>query len=403
MKTILILAYYSVEDPVFKSAVLPYFLNFPDRDIKFIMCTYENDRYPLTPEKRKFIKSVLKENNIQWIEFKWRSGRFKLLKKILDLLKSIWSTRQIIKVNHVTAVYSEGFPGAIIGYFICRLNQVKHYIHTFEPHADYMLEARVWKNFSWEYIFLKKLESIIARQASLIFTATEGMRQRIQTWGVNRDKIYLVPSAINLSSFYYDENARLRIRSELHVTEKECLIVYLGKLGGMYMEEEIFDFYKYLSLNSKLKYKFLFLTAEPLNKILSLADEYGLSKGDVMAFFVPSEEVYQYLSAADFGFVAVRQRSSKKYCSPIKTGEYLACGLPVIVPRGISDDYLNIVKHDVGVILDYLDVKSFVHTTAKIEDLFLNSNHPELINRTRSYAKKYRDIAQFKKLYASVF
>jgi len=236
-KTVFIFAYYSMKDPVFQSAVLPYFRKFPDSEkFRFVLLTFEQKIYDCTTEEKKKIKEELKDDNILWYNTRWHSGRFKMIKKAFDFIWGILFSCFLIFKFRAKAVYSEGFPGAVIGHYISMLTFSKHMVHTFEPHADYYIENGSWKENSWEARLLKYFEKKIAARCTYIFTATNGMIERIKSWGVNT-ACYRVPSCVDLDLFKYDEDSRNKIRSELNISEDEILLTYLGKSGGYYWEE----------------------------------------------------------------------------------------------------------------------------------------------------------------------
>ena len=98
MKSILIFAYYGFKDPVFQSAVLPYFLNFPGKErYRFILLTFEHEKFALTPSEKEQITKELASNNIEWVQNKWRSGRFKPFKKLYDLTTGVFKTMGLVK------------------------------------------------------------------------------------------------------------------------------------------------------------------------------------------------------------------------------------------------------------------------------------------------------------------
>ena len=82
-KTILIFAYYSYYDPVFQSAVLPYFKGLSkDKELEFILLTFEKGVYKVDETAFEELRQELKEqDNITWYRSTWRSGLFKLVKK----------------------------------------------------------------------------------------------------------------------------------------------------------------------------------------------------------------------------------------------------------------------------------------------------------------------------------
>lgn len=88
--TVFILAYYSFRDPVFQSAVLPYFLNFPHRrGYEFVLLTFERAEYGTGPQERGRIREFLAGHEIRWFNVNWHSGRFKPIKKLYDFVAGV--------------------------------------------------------------------------------------------------------------------------------------------------------------------------------------------------------------------------------------------------------------------------------------------------------------------------
>jgi hypothetical protein len=69
---------------------------------------------------------------------------------------------------------------------------------------------------------------------------------------------------------------------------------------------------------------------------------------------VPHEEVAGYLAAADVGLLLREPCAVNEVASPVKFGEYLASGTPVILSEGIGD-YSNLTRREnVGLVLPIL-------------------------------------------------
>ena len=353
MKAVLIFAYYSYNDPVFQSAVLPYFTKL-DSPIKnhFVLLTWEQDQFALNHQDAKKIKEYLKKEGIIWYSVKWHSGRFKLLKKAYDFFKGIFLSLFLIIKYKANTIYSEGFPGAVIAHFISVISGCRHIIHTFEPHADYMKESGVWSENSWEYKLLKKLEIPIANHAATIITATEAYKKLLIQKGI-KSKIIVLPSCIDTDFYSYKPLSRKKIRNELNIEDDQIVIAYLGKMGGMYMEEELFEFFKKCMVYSHFKFYFFLFTKVDNDRLNRFLHEYRIPKHLLLCKYLNKDEVPHYLSAADFGFCGVRPIESRRFSSPIKNGEYWACGLPVVIPAGISDDFLLVQnRSDTGYMLE---------------------------------------------------
>ena len=367
MKSILIFAYYSYKDPVFQSAVLPYFLNFPNKEnYRFILLTFEHPAFDFTQSEKENIHKNLAAQNITWVQSKWNSGSFKFVKKIYDLAAGFFKTTRLVKKYNVDCIYSEAFPGAVIAHYVARFTKRPHIVHTFEPHTDYMIESKVWKKTSWEARMLKRSENIVAKKATALMTATQAM---IDIWQKKTEaQMYRVPSCVDLELFQFSERDRDAVRKKYNIGNNEVLIVYLGKFGGMYMEQETFDFFNEISFfqSDSYTFRFMVLTPEKKEKVESLIAKTSIDAKSIIIENLVREQVPAYLSGADIAFSGVRQNPSKRYCSPIKHGEYWACGLPIVIPDGISDDYLLAEQYKIGWRLSHLTKDAYQSTIKKI-------------------------------------
>src|SRR6185503_9089395 len=69
--------------------------------------------------------------------------------------------------------------------------------------------------------------------------------------------------------------------------------------------------------------------------------------------------VPSYLAAADAGLSFIKPCFSKIASSPTKNGEYLACGLPLIINAGIGDSDSLVTDWRAGVLINELDRQGF--------------------------------------------
>lgn len=404
MKSIFVFAYYSYKDPVFQSAVLPYFRNLSNgSDLRFVVLTFEQEKYKVqdTKEVNKIKENLITENII-WHQTNWHSGRFKFVKKIFDFSWGILFASLIILRYQAKAIYSEGFPGAVIAHFLANLFCLPHLVHTFEPHTNYMIEAGVWTESSWEARLLKRFELKVARNARYIFTATDAMIQKLQALPV-KATMYRVPSCVDTSDFNFSAKDRGAIRKQYHITEANCVVTYLGKFGGMYMDEEIFDFLAVLEQDKSITFRYFILTPDDHAMVYSAIQRRNLNKDKFVVKTLARNEISPYLSASDFGLVPVRQKPSKRFCSPIKDGEYWACGLPIIIPKGISDDYVFAQKYHIGIVMTDTSRSSNQLVLQEIKVWFKEQNKAEVVKRCRKFVLADRSIDNYKSLYKEIF
>jgi glycosyltransferase involved in cell wall biosynthesis len=402
-KTIFIFAYYSYKDPIFQSAVLPYFNGLAaGNNLRFVLITFEQQKYKLSAAEASKVKSELKEEGIIWYKCYWHSGKLKLIKKAFDFAWGILLSTYLIVRYRAVAIYSEGFPGAIIAHHLSRIFSLPHLVHTFEPHTDYMVEAGVWKETSWEARLLKKYEVKVAMGASHIFTATDAFIDKLKNMD-SKAKLFRVPSCVDINTFRYSEEGRRLIRRNHCIEDDECVLTYLGKFGGMYMDEELFDFFSICEEAKDIRFRYFIFTPDPHSLVLKFIEEKGLDISKFLIKTLKREEISLYLSSSDVGLVPVRQNPSKRYCSPIKDGEYWACGLPIIIPEGISDDYIISTKENIGLVLSDMSRNSVIQCINELKEWRSNNPRELLIERCQTFVERDRSIDRYKRLYQEIF
>lgn len=403
-RSVLIFAYYSYLDPVFQSAVLPYFTDFPNKEqYHFVLLTFEQQGFAMPESQKQVIKAQLSEQHITWVDMTWHSGRWKIIKKVYDLCLGTLQAVRLVRQHRVFAIYSEGFPGAVIAHNIARLTRKPHIVHTFEPHADYMVECGMWQARSWETIALKLFTGVVARGAYALLTATQAM---VDKWKSRTNaRFYRVPSCVDLEHFRYDEAARDRIRQQYGVTPCEIVVVYLGKLGHMYVAEELFVLFRQFQHLEQggHKFRFMVLTQADAQQLQTLVDASGIAPDRFIIAALQRAAVPAYLSAADIAFCGIRPIPSRRFSSPIKNGEYWACGLPVIIPKGISDDYLLAEQFGIGWSLPSLKEEDMALLLPRVLEEWRQNGAVVYRERARAFVDQDRNVQRFQLLYHELF
>ncbi|PYS67115.1 MAG: hypothetical protein DMF69_24040, partial [Acidobacteria bacterium] len=123
-----------------------------------------------------------------------------------------------------------------------------------------------------------------------------------------------------------------------------------GSLDGWYLTEKMADFFAtFLGRNSQAH--LLWLTTGSHDRVKSLMSKRNISEANFSVRAVPAAEVTSYLSAADAGIAFIKPCISKLASSPTKNGEYLACGLPLILNAGIGDSDALVDVWNAGVLV----------------------------------------------------
>lgn len=189
------------------------------------------------------------------------------------------------------------------------------------------------KKDSFQYQLMKSAETKMLQQADAVITRSQkAIEVHLNTIGEEHSgKFSVVFNGRDKNRFIVNKDSRIEARKELGV-EKEFLFVYAGSLGPQYCLPEMLKIFNNHTQASNSK--FLILTGDTAFAEQNIPEDL---KAKIILKSVPSDQVPFYLNAADVAFALRQPTFSMQGVAPIKLGEYLLCGLPIIASKGIGD------------------------------------------------------------------
>ena len=118
--------------------------------------------------------------------------------------------------------------------------------------------------------------------------------------------------------------------------------------------------------------------------------------------FESHDKIPDYLGVGDFGITPVKSIPTKRFCTPIKDGEYWALGLPVVISKNISDDSEIILNNNAGAVIDEYTEENFKIAIVKIQNL-LEEPLSSLSQRIENLAKQYRNFSIAEDIYKKIY
>lgn len=258
--------------------------------------------------------------------------------------------RQLVRLvdkERISLIICRSSLAGAIGHKVHKKRGVPFVVESFEPHADYMVEAGEWKKIGISNLLARKWEKSQIKDAQKIITVTQNYADQLVSKGLDSDKVRVCACGVNPKTFAYSQERGLRIRKRLGIPKDAMVGIYVGKFGGIYVSEI-----------EAARIFLEFLSISPSNYIILLGSSIPImlhQSGYSQRLFsqqVSHREVPEYLCASDFAFSLHSPTSSKRYVSPIKNGEYWANGLPIIMFDGVGDDSRMIKENpDRGLIM----------------------------------------------------
>ncbi len=404
-KATLVFIYNSFNDPLFQNLVFSYIVSLSSGTrYTFHIITFEQQKYYLSRNKKRELKTNLKTKGIYWYPLTFHTGYLLLLKKIYDFISAISTVLYIRFFKKTKLLFAFANVSAAISVIFSKLLGMRLLVYSYEPHSSFQVELGRWDKRSIKYKLLKKLEDYAGSQGDYILTGTKYMVKELAN-RKSKAKLFRAPTSVDESLYEFNGEARTRIREELGIDRRKVLL-YLGKFDGLYYGGEIADFCKTISDNDS-SFFFLIVTPNNYQKVEGLFKVSGISEENYyITEAVTPSEVIEYISSSDIGLIAIPPTPSQKFRSPVKTAEYLLCGLPYITCEGVSEDDIYAQEYNVGIVLQNLAKDQALNSAGRINTLLAEDKN-ELRKRCRevglSYRSKSNVVKTLREIYAEVF
>jgi hypothetical protein len=380
---ILFLSYWGIDDGLTRSVIFPHLEYLIEKQIvkEIHFCTIERETGKVfsNPFQKKIIHHPLFSKNI----------KLNLVNKLNDFVLFPKLIRNILldfKIDH--AITHSSLGGSLLS-MTCLKLQIKYSIF-FEPHSEYMIESGVWKNYDPRFLFQKYWEKHQLINATNIFTVSSNNKIVLEQKYPNRkDKILVAPNSVDFNQFSISTKpAIINISNELIVG------IYVGKFGDIYYDLESFDMFKKTYNYFNKQFFLILLSPDDKIEITRKLNNVNFPISNVFIDKVPHNDVPQYLTLADFAFSNIKPAPCRKFCCPIKNGEYWSMGLPILTPDNIGDDTDIIRNEGCGVIYNLDD---FDFALNLLQNDFLNKDSSIVKEKMRQVALKYRSFEHTQK------
>lgn len=197
--------------------------------------------------------------------------------------------------------------------------------------ADERREARA--GWSPEYALLRQLESTLVHQADHVLVRTVSARDMLARRGRRDASAFTIVRNGRDPKIFKRVDARHRaeMRCTLGLANRHPLLIYAGSVGPQYESQQMGRIAETMR-GSHLNCGLLVLTGE----IERARKAFGPAANWAQFRTAAPEEVPAILSAGDFGLSLRSSTLAMRGVAPIKLGEYLLSGMPVIGSPGIG-------------------------------------------------------------------
>ncbi|MCS7074118.1 MAG: glycosyltransferase, partial [Bacteroidia bacterium] len=210
----------------------------------------------------------------------------------------------------------------------------------------------------------------------------------------------VIPCCADLNHFSaskISEEQLEKYRAELQIQPDDFIITYLGSIGTWYLPTEMLQFFRVLS-QTYANAKFLFITPDSPDKILSVAQQVGVSANKIIIRKAQRAEVPALLLLGKLSIFFIKPSYSKKASSPTKHAEILSMGIPVIANANIGDTDWFVEQTGTGILLREFNEKAYSEAVNKIPALLQVP-----ASRMREVAEQFFSLQSGVEIYQTVY
>jgi len=253
--------------------------------------------------------------------------------------------RDVIRGFQPTHVWTGFFPCAAVAR---RIAAETGAVSVFDVPAIFAEEMSMLHGRGLRYWVSRLLETHEFLKADRLAVVSRNLAQWVKRW-TGRDVLVVVPCCVDVTQFHVDDETRRCLRIQLGFAEKK-VICYSGGLSEWQRVGDIADLFCQV-LRIRDEFRCLFLT-QAAERLMTMLRQREIPQERCVVKRCLPHEVPRYLSTADSGIIMRKNMPVNNLASPIKIGEYLACGLPVIFTKGIGDYSEALSAADAGLVLN---------------------------------------------------
>jgi glycosyltransferase involved in cell wall biosynthesis len=397
---ILFLTSWSSDEPLMLSYVVPYLEMIRElRPVEpMFLVTWEKQSGGHSGNREQ-LNAALQALNITKVETPFmRFG----MRALFGHMRSIWKLAALMRKHDIGTLHPFAPAAGAMALMVRMLCPARIVMDSWEPHADAMVETRAWRQHSLGFRVLSAMEKRIAKSADLLLATSVQMPDYARRkWGNVPGRVLHRPACVNFEVFNPQRWNRAELRQAQGIPDDAVVGICVSKLGDLYLDQELFDFFALTERSFGSRLKVILLTSTPREKAEVWARKAGLSPAVLTVKMVAHEDVPVWLAMADFAVNPQRPVPAKRYGTPVKDGEYWAMGLPLVILPEISDDSEVVAQEKAGIILRSCSPEDMMLAVNELRDFL--QRYPAPAPHIRAVAEKYRSMEIARRVYAEVY
>jgi glycosyltransferase involved in cell wall biosynthesis len=377
-----VIAYVSYDgalEPLGRSQVVPYVIGMARAGLPLTLVSFEKPRdygVPAAPsDAARALSAELTAARVRWIPRRYHK-RPTLPATLWDVATGLATLLRLRMTAGLRVVHARGYVAGLMAWVLKKTTGTTFVFDMRGFWPEERVDGGLWTAGSRIYRIVKWLEARVLRDADHIVVLTERARGALQRRGVQRP-VMVVPTCVDLEAF------------RPAAAPAELTFVYTGSLGTFYALEAMLAFVGRARAREP-RARLRLVTREAPAFVDAAIGTAGLDRDAVSVEAVDHAGIPAVLGAASVGLAFYRPGVSHDGRCPTKAGEYLACGLPVVVTAGVGDMDRLVTEHRVGVIVNDFTEAAYERALDALEKLLLE---PDLAARCRALAESHFSLS----------
>jgi len=416
----LYVSYDGILEPLGQSQIVTCLLGLSP-SFSQTLITFEKPHDLKKHELVREMEAKLAMHRVRWVRLRYHKWP-PILSTLWDGIRGVMVGLWICSNDHIKIIHARGYVPAMIAKVLKKISgpkflfdmrgywadEKKEAYYLAEPPADerrgplkilfamegFWADEKVagwhWLDGSTIYKITKRCEKMFFESADAIVSLTVAGAEVIPSLGYavpSTTPIEVIPTCTDLDRFKpAPKDHALLSRLGL---EGRLILGCVGTISNWYLRWPMLHYLSYL-LERLDNAVILVVTKENHERL----------RRDTLAADIPADRLVltqaefsampDYVRLMDAGVFFIKACFGKKGSAATKLGEFLACGVPVIINDGVGDSGWIVKQHRVGVVLDDVTCGDFERSLSAVRALFSDR---DVQARCRETAQRYFDMA----------
>ena len=341
-----------VEEGVPRSAVVAMLKNLPAGKFDVRLVSFERQSYLAQRQKIRQLEKVLNHGRFRWVrQRKYLREQHSLLRFAADAARLAGVTLWYALWDNPDIIHARSYVPAAAA-LVAKVLLGKAFIFDIRgllPEEGVMDSG--WPEGGLAYRSLRWIERrLLATADSLVVVSAPFRREIAGRPGVETVPV-VIPNSFDPDLFWYDPAERKRLRQERGLNGQFLMVFVVGGHKPSESPEAMAEAFAHVLARRK-KARLLALSPYGAPQLARRLEELNVPPDTFRVSSCPHEMVPDFLRMADLGLCLIAQTPAKGVSSPVKFPEYLACGLPVLVSKGIGDTEQAVRRAGLGEVAD---------------------------------------------------